>query len=77
MIVEDGKIKAFGAGIMSSVSRRWFIPLVTSPVKWYFDIADMIHLPYRTDIVQPVYFVIDSYEHLIQSGRYRKSIGRR
>jgi len=74
MIAEDGKIKAFGAGIMSSVSEIVH-SIGDKPRKVAFDIADMIHLPYRTDIVQPVYFVIDSYEHLIQSaGEIKKAL---
>ena len=74
MITEEGKSKAFGAGIMSSVSEIVH-SIGNQSRKKSFDIHDMIHLPYRTDILQPVYFVIDSYEHLIRSsGEIEKAL---
>ncbi len=63
MISEDGRLKAFGAGIMSSPSEAAhaasgnadFLP---------FDLLNIFRTPYRIDIVQPVYFAIDSFEAL-------------
>ena len=64
MINENGLHKVFGSGIMSSVSETVNAVGKTSE-KRSFDIQAMIDLPYRSDIVQPVYFVIDSFEHLV------------
>lgn len=66
MIREDGQLKAFGAGIMSSPSeashaasnQAEFVP---------FDLLTIFRTPYRIDILQPVYFVIDSFEMLARS----------
>ncbi len=66
MIREDARLKAFGAGIMSSPSeaahaamgRAEFLP---------FDLLTIFRTPYRIDILQPVYFVIDSFEALAAS----------
>jgi len=66
MIREDGQLKAFGAGIMSSPSeaaqaastQAEFLP---------FDLLTIFRTPYRIDILQPVYFVIDSFEALAAS----------
>lgn len=66
MISENDQKKVFGSGIMSSVSETENAVGVNS-VKLDFDIQAMIDLPYRSDIVQPVYFVIDSFEHLMAS----------
>lgn len=66
MIHEDGMEKVFGSGIMSSVSETNHA-VSAQAEKRGFDITGMINLPYRTDIVQPVYFVIDSFEHLMNS----------
>jgi len=66
MIHEDGRLKAFGAGIMSSPSevahaasdQAEFLP---------FDLLTILRTPYRIDILQPIYFVIDSFETLAAS----------
>ncbi|MGI9389726.1 MAG: phenylalanine 4-monooxygenase [Boseongicola sp.] len=66
MIREDNRLKAFGAGIMSSPSeaahaasaQAEFLP---------FDLLTIFRTPYRIDILQPVYFVIDSFETLANS----------
>ncbi len=63
LIHEDGKIKAFGAGIMSSPSEAAHAArgdAETLP----FDLLTIFRTDYRIDIVQPVYFVIESFEQL-------------
>lgn len=63
LIRENGKLKAFGAGIMSSPSE---LAHATSGKAdcLPFDVETVLRTPYRIDIVQPVYFVIDSFEQL-------------
>lgn len=63
LIREDGAIKAFGAGIMSSPSEAAHAASHT-PEKRPFDPLTVLRTPYRIDILQPVYFVIDSFEAL-------------
>lgn len=66
LIREDGKLKAFGAGIISSPSETENAAgdkVKTLP----FDALAAMRTPYRIDIVQPLYFVIDSFESLAAS----------
>ena len=66
MIREDGQLKAFGAGIMSSPSEATHAASVGADFL-PFDLLTMFRTPYRIDILQPVYFVIDSFEALAAS----------
>lgn len=63
MIHEDGALKAFGAGIMSSPSEAAFAQSGEAEML-AFDLMTVLRTDYRIDIVQPVYFVIDSFEQL-------------
>ncbi|MDJ0638358.1 MAG: phenylalanine 4-monooxygenase [Paracoccaceae bacterium] len=66
LIREDGQIKAFGAGIMSSPSEAAHAAAgqaETLP----FDLLTIFRTDYRIDIVQPVYFVIDDFGQLAES----------
>lgn len=66
MIAEDGQMKAFGAGIMSSPSEAAHARdggADTQP----FDLLTIFRTDYRIDILQPVYFTIESFEHLAAS----------
>ncbi len=66
MILEDGQTKAFGAGIMSSPSEAAHAASGAADVL-PFDVLTIFRTPYRIDILQPVYFVIDSFEQLASS----------
>lgn len=63
MIRENGAVKAFGAGIMSSPSEAEFATSGKAELI-DFDLMTVLRTPYRIDIVQPVYFVIDSFAQL-------------
>ena len=63
LILEEDRIKAFGAGIMSSPSEVRHA-MSTKAETLEFDLMTIFRTPYRIDIVQPVYFVIDSFEQL-------------
>ncbi len=66
LIREDGRVKAFGAGIMSSPSEA--AHAATGDAETLaFDLLTVFRTDYRIDIVQPVYFVIDSFEQLAAS----------
>lgn len=66
MIREDGGLKAFGAGIMSSPAEADHAAGGKAEVL-PFDLLTIFRTPYRIDILQPVYFAIDSFETLAAS----------
>ena len=66
LIREDGELKAFGAGIMSSPSEAAHAAKGDAK-RVDFDPLTVLRTPYRIDILQPVYFVIESFEALAAS----------
>ena len=66
LIREDGQLKAFGAGIMSSPAEAEHAANGHAAIL-PFDPLTVLRTPYRIDILQPVYFVIDSFEALAAS----------
>jgi phenylalanine-4-hydroxylase len=63
---ENGKLKIYGAGVISSKGEAPHA-MTENTSKLNFDVAKMIDTPYRTDILQDKYFVIDSFEQLFHS----------
>lgn len=59
---QDG-LRGFGAGIASSPSEAAHATSGNAILR-PFDLAEVLRTPYRIDIVQPVYFVIDSFDQL-------------
>ena len=66
LIREDGELKIYGAGILSSPGETKH-SLSESPEVLAFDIPTLFESDYRTDVFQTKYFVIDSYEQLYNS----------
>ncbi|WP_224816310.1 phenylalanine 4-monooxygenase [Hasllibacter sp. MH4015] len=66
VIREGGALKAFGAGIISSPGELANVVHGT-PMVEPFDLLTVLRTPYRIDIVQPVYFEIESFEQLAAS----------
>ena len=66
MIMEDGRMKAFGAGIMSSPSEAAHAASGDAEIL-PFDLLTIFRTDYRIDILQPVYFAIESFEQLASS----------
>jgi phenylalanine-4-hydroxylase len=64
LIREEGALKAFGAGIMSSPTEAK-AACKGNALRKPFDLAEVLRTPYRIDIVQLVYFIIDSFEQLV------------
>lgn len=65
---QDGQLKALGSGLASSVTELpWSIS--ESPEQRPFDVLDILRTPYRIDIHQPVYFVIDDLENLFAAAQ--------
>lgn len=63
MIRGDDRYLAFGAGIVSSPSEAAHATGGNARID-PFDLVRVLRTPYRIDIVQPVYFAIDSFEQL-------------
>lgn len=63
MIHTPEGLRAYGAGIVSSPSEAEHATSGRAEMR-DFDLIEVLRLPYRIDIVQPVYFVIDSFEQL-------------
>jgi phenylalanine-4-hydroxylase len=66
LIRENGALKTFGAGIISSPGELLNV-LEGKPEVLPFDLLTVLRTPYRIDIVQPVYFEIESFERLAAS----------
>ncbi|MDO9524919.1 MAG: phenylalanine 4-monooxygenase [Gemmobacter sp.] len=63
---EAGQIKALGSGLASSPTELiWAIE--GAPERRPFDVIDILRTPYRIDIHQPLYFVIETYDDLFRA----------
>lgn len=63
---ENGQLKIYGAGVISSKGEALHA-MTENTAKLNFDVGQIIDTPYRTDILQDKYFVIDSFEQLYHS----------
>lgn len=61
MIRSADGLRAYGAGIVSSPAEAAHA-MSAMPLMQDFDLATVFRTPYRIDIVQPTYFVIDDFE---------------
>jgi len=66
LIRENGELKIYGAGILSSSGETEFA-LSGKPEYIDFDIDQILNTTYRKDKMQKKYFIIDSYEQLYKS----------
>ena len=66
LIREAKDLKIYGAGIISS-SGETLHCLGEECVRRDFDIAQILATPYRNDIIQDTYYVIDSFTQLFES----------
>lgn len=66
LILENEKMKAYGGGIISSKSEIIYSVESEIPERKMLDPLDALLTPFRIDILQPVYFVIKSYEELFK-----------
>ncbi len=65
LIEEKGKIRIYGAGIVSSYGESIFALDDSSPNRIGFDLERIMRTPYRIDDYQQNYFIIPSLEHLL------------
>ena len=64
---QDGQIKALGSGLASSVAELAWATESPEPERRPFNVIDILRTPYRIDILQPVYFVIDDLDDLFRA----------
>ncbi len=57
-------LRAYGGGILSSKEETIYCVESEIPLRKPFNVLDVLRTPYRIDIVQPIYFVIDDFEVL-------------
>ncbi len=67
LIRENGKLKVYGAGILSSSGETQYSIDSDIPTRTNYDIKTIFDTPYIKDKFQEQYFVIDSYEQLFNS----------
>lgn len=67
LVREDGNLRIYGAGIVSSYSESRFALEDSSPNRIGFDLARVMRTEYRIDDFQQNYFVIPSYEELLRT----------
>lgn len=63
LIKEDGQVKIYGAGILSSPGESVY-SLGDEPIHHDFDLRKILETPYIRDKFQAEYFLIESYEQL-------------
>ena len=63
---EDGRLKIYGAGILSSFGESRFSLESDEPARPRFDLGRVLRTSYRSDQFQKSYFVIDSFENLLE-----------
>ena len=57
-------LRAYGGGILSSKSETTYCVESPIPKRKTFDVMDVLRTPYRINIMQPIYFVIDNFNVL-------------
>lgn len=64
LVQTDEGVRAYGSGIMSSPGELVYAVESEVPERKPFDPVDVLRTPYRIDILQPIYFVIESFDQL-------------
>ncbi len=59
-------LRTYGAGIVSSPGELVYALESDTPVRLPFDPIEALRTPYRIDIFQPVYFVLDDFDQLFE-----------
>ena len=59
-------LRAYGAGIISSPTELTYALQSDVPERRPFDALDALRTPYRIDVLQPIYYVLDSFRQLAE-----------
>lgn len=60
-------IRAYGGGILSSISETAYSVESDTPMRCDYNPVAALRTPYRIDQLQPIYFVINTYEDLYET----------
>lgn len=60
-------LKCYGGGILSSIGETPYSIESNTPKRIKYNALEALRTPYRIDIMQPVYFIIDSFDDLYNS----------
>ena len=69
LIRERGKIKALGSGLASSPGELRHSVNEQTVERRPFDVIDILRTPYRIDINQPIYFVLETVDQLLEASQ--------
>ncbi|MDA8870097.1 phenylalanine 4-monooxygenase [Rhizobiaceae bacterium] len=69
LLREGGEIKALGSGLASSPGELAHSVHEPTVVRKPFDVIDILRTPYRIDINQPIYFVLDTIDELLDASK--------
>ena len=66
LIQTEKGLRTYGGGILSSKNETIYCIESPIPKRLPFDALEALRTPYRIDIMQPIYYVIDSFDTLFQ-----------
>ncbi|MEO8401915.1 MAG: phenylalanine 4-monooxygenase [Gammaproteobacteria bacterium] len=66
LIQNPSGLRAYGGGILSSISETRYSLESEVPQRKPFVALDVLRTPYRIDIMQPIYYVINDFDTLFQ-----------
>lgn len=69
LIRQGEDIKALGSGLASSPTELVYSVKDEIAIRKPFDVIDILRTPYRIDIHQPIYFVLDSVDQLLDAAK--------
>jgi phenylalanine-4-hydroxylase len=64
LALEDGELRIYGAGLASSFGEAGHALESDVPERRRFDLESVLRTPYRSDVFQPLYYVLDDFESL-------------
>ncbi len=64
LIKQAAGLRAYGGGILSSMSETVYCLESKVPQRKAFDVLEALRTPYRIDIMQPIYFVLNDFDTL-------------
>lgn len=67
LIVEDGELRAFGGGLLSSFAETVSALTAPEPQRIWLDIARVMRTQYHFDEFQQTYFVVAGFEELLRA----------
>lgn len=66
LIEREGMIYPLGSGLVSSPSELVYAAISDEPERRPFELLDVLRTPYRIDIHQPIYYVLDDLDTLFE-----------